>query len=542
MADRLIALLNARIALISTPDSVGTGSFLAPGLVLTCAHVVRNAHKSDSTIQVRFGQQPLTGFPRYEYQAEVVALSDQIDGKEYPDIAILKIQSNDTLMLKLASSQTPYTYLADREYVAIGFQKRDRHLDRDIAQTVSLNYEGEEDAGGLRKIEFENGLVRPGMSGAPLVERSTGEVTGIVQMTRSPSDDLGAYVIPIDKIWEYLEMAAPSLFSDLHTSLHKKEIRKQYRRAYAPYQRLRSHRGRLLALATIIFAGLFWIFYHLGSLQNSGALAALLVSLSILGVILGNWLGAEVASETSALQQAAGQILIHPVTVTVVAVLVATLWFFTSSVWIFGGPEHAGIPLSLITPNMVRTKTLDEQGQAKFLVTTTLFGDTVDIQPGNREPKRAMVQSLKKEHLFYPRDFLLEPLFLLRLDPNYTPLDKYKLEINFDNGNTFLDSTLSAEGAILMGRRPLLIRREREERWLEEIAAGPEIGIPILNQWKKIHPRSDIDLDYGDRFKVTLRKKSDGTVLNQETYSIRDDSVNYEGVVDRLFMKINAEN
>jgi hypothetical protein len=115
-------------------------------------------------------------------------------------VAILEIEKQDHPLLQLSPSAI--TYRADQEYLAVGFQKKEMETGRNIAQTVSLNYEGEEGAGYMYKLLFENGLVRPGMSGAPLVERQSGQIVGLVHMTRDSNAALGAIVIPVEKIWE----------------------------------------------------------------------------------------------------------------------------------------------------------------------------------------------------------------------------------------------------------------------------------------------------------------------------------------------------
>lgn len=537
MADRLISLLNSRIALVLTPDGVGTGSFIAKDIVLTCAHVVRSAVESEQEVLVRCGRDEVSKQPIHEFSSEVIFMSDKVGDKEYPDIALLKISGADRPFLKMASSQVPFPYDINPEYLAIGFQKRDRHSGRDIAQSVSLQYEGEEDATVHRKIEFENGLVRPGMSGAPLIERRTGVMTGIIQMTRSPNDDLGAYVIPIDVIWQTLQSKLPQFYRYLHTKQHLTSLRRQYRREYTPYLRLKAYGVRLLVLPAILFGGLFWFFYHLGPLQSSGALATLLLVLSLVGALFGRWMGREVASETNTMQKVLGNFVLHPATLSLTGGAIIALWLFTSSVWVYGGPSNANTDISIENSSQIRTRKFNEQGQVQFLVASTLFGDSIAITPKNREAKMSFIRSLSKQKLFYPRDFQLEPILLLRMDPNYPWLNKYQIEIVMDrDGEIYLDSTMHHEGSLLLGNRKFSISEERQMEWLKEIEEGVEIGIPEIERWKEIHARPDIDLDIGDRLTVTMTKKSNGKLVNEQSYSIRDD------VTDRLFKMFQADN
>lgn len=537
MADRLISLLNARIVLVLTPDGVGTGSFIAKDTILTCAHVVRSAVESDQEVLVRWGRDEVSKQPTHEFTAEVIFLSDKVGEKEYPDIALLKISGTDRPFLKMASSKVPFPYDTNPEYLAIGFQKRDRQSGRDIAQTVSLQYEGEEDATVHRKIEFENGLVRPGMSGAPLIERRAGEITGIIQMTRSPNDDLGAYVIPIDVIWQTLRSKLPQFYQDLHTKLHLNTVRQQYQKEYSPYMRLKAYGARLFVLPAILFGGLFWFFYHLGPIQSSGVLATLLLVLSLVGVLFGRWLGREVASETGTVQKVLGNFVLHPVTLSVAGVAIVGLWLFTTSIWVYGGPASANTDISIENSSQIRTRKFNEQGHVQFLVASTPFGDSIAITPRNREPKVSFIRSLSKQKLFYPRDFQLEPVLLLRMDPNYPWLDKYQIKIVKErDGAIYLDSMMHQEGTLLLGNRKFSITEERQLEWLKEIEEGVEIGIPEIERWKKMHGRPDIDLDIGDSLTVTMTKKSNGKLVNQESYFISDD------VTDRLFKMFQDDN
>src|SRR5690348_335693 len=57
---------------------VGTGFFVAPGLLLTCAHVLNGAADGSGTIEVEWDRQKSS------------AALEQITDKTYPDLALLK--------------------------------------------------------------------------------------------------------------------------------------------------------------------------------------------------------------------------------------------------------------------------------------------------------------------------------------------------------------------------------------------------------------------------------------------------------------------
>ncbi|MCA1991689.1 MAG: trypsin-like peptidase domain-containing protein [Coleofasciculus sp. S288] len=161
---------------LTIPGGWGTGFFVAPGLILTCAHVVQGA--KDEPIQVRWQTQ--------ENWAEAVV---ERSLPEPYDLALLRV------MLP-ADANPPCVYLD------VATQSRDSlylfgYPDQDFPNgcPVTFNCEGlTGDEPAL--IKFALGQVRPGMSGAPLLNQRTGKVCGIVKFTRDRSFDLGGGAIP----------------------------------------------------------------------------------------------------------------------------------------------------------------------------------------------------------------------------------------------------------------------------------------------------------------------------------------------------------
>jgi len=160
----------------------GTGFFVAPEWILTCAHVVREA--KGEPVQVRWQQQ--------ENWARAVV---ERSLPEPYDLALLRV----TLP---ADANPPCVYLD------VAIQSRDSlylfgYPDQDFPNgcPVTFNCEGlTGDEPAL--IKFALGQVRPGMSGAPLLNQRTGKVCGVVKFTRDRSFDLGGGAIPTRVILE----------------------------------------------------------------------------------------------------------------------------------------------------------------------------------------------------------------------------------------------------------------------------------------------------------------------------------------------------
>ncbi len=160
---------------VSGQIGTGTGFFVAPGLILTCAHVVDSAGKSP--IQIMWNNQ--------ENWAQAVVI------KSFPkpyDLALLKVDLP-------IDANPPCVYLSSE------VQSRDPlylfgYPDIDFPNGCPVTFECEGLTGDdPAQIKFALGQVRPGMSGSPLLNQRTGAVCGIVQSTRDRSFDLGGGAI-----------------------------------------------------------------------------------------------------------------------------------------------------------------------------------------------------------------------------------------------------------------------------------------------------------------------------------------------------------
>jgi S1-C subfamily serine protease len=168
---------------LSIPGGWATGFFVAPGLILTCAHVVKPL-TDRGRVRVRWRQQ--VNFA----EAEVVERASELD------LALLQLLPETTdLTAGLPCVCLDEELQASQEFYFFGYPDQDF----DNGCPVTGSYEGlTGDVPPL--IKFKLAQVRPGMSGSALLNRQTGKVCGMVKFTRGRASDLGGGAIPASVI------------------------------------------------------------------------------------------------------------------------------------------------------------------------------------------------------------------------------------------------------------------------------------------------------------------------------------------------------
>ncbi|MEO0770188.1 MAG: serine protease, partial [Cyanobacteria bacterium J06649_4] len=160
--------------LTSNQSSVGTAFFVAPRLLLTCAHVVERYQKN--LIQVFWAKS------NHTYEVRIVWLSPE---SKKIDVALLEIQGklpyHPCVALDIAMQEGDEDLRVNDDLFSFGYMRDYRSGAGVVGKSESLTG----DSPPL--IKFQGGKIQRGLSGAPLLNLKTGKVCGIVKETRSTS-------------------------------------------------------------------------------------------------------------------------------------------------------------------------------------------------------------------------------------------------------------------------------------------------------------------------------------------------------------------
>ncbi len=171
----LLCQCSVRVS-VSANKGHGTGFFVAPGVLLTCAHVVRDATSNRSADVY---------WESLHYPASITDILFE------QDLALLQVDFTDHPCVYLDPDAQPFDTL-----YSYGFP--DDHADGDPASFTLEGWSGHQQD----QLKFKVGQVRPGMSGSPLLNMRTGRVCGIIQLSRDRSTDLGGRAIPITVVYQ----------------------------------------------------------------------------------------------------------------------------------------------------------------------------------------------------------------------------------------------------------------------------------------------------------------------------------------------------
>jgi hypothetical protein len=217
----------------------GTGFFVAPGVVVTCAHVVRPE-------LAQGGVEPtitILDASRGEHAPEL----DKVWPEEMVDLALLRVPlARDQPCVLLEPSLS----LDDRLY-SYGFPED--HLE---GEPTAFRAEGETGHGWAK---LAGGQAKHGASGSPLLNIRTGAVHGVLKRTRNSAVDLGGYAISAQALYE----REPGL-QGLNQSFHQKDSRwrelltTEQRRALAPFFGRQTPEPSKLFVLTIGLQGSGW--------------------------------------------------------------------------------------------------------------------------------------------------------------------------------------------------------------------------------------------------------------------------------------------
>lgn len=192
-------------------EEYGTGFFVAPGIILTCAHVAQLVGTVGAKIIIKI----------FEEEQEYQAIIKQIDlgtietslDMHYPDIALVElIPPFDNHYCVYLDENQPVAAPNASIFSTFGYT-----ADSPNGNPVGLTCEGR--TGRPEVLKFQAGQIPPGMSGAPAFNQETRKVCGIINYSRDTTSPMGGYAIPIDVIyccWPELHL------KELHDEYHQK--------------------------------------------------------------------------------------------------------------------------------------------------------------------------------------------------------------------------------------------------------------------------------------------------------------------------------
>ena len=201
-AESLLAACSARLDTDAGPQ--GTAFFVAPGYAVTAAHVVGGA--DDLQVQLVEGLHNWHGHVadvRPPHANEIAVTSPY----PAPDIALIKVDDGPEHACALLSRQLPdgSARVMARGYTDT-FNQRGHIRTFDqvavTAETETFRLTGtlETPDRDCRLLKLGLGEVTKGMSGAPVLDLSTGDVIGMLRTSRKLGSNLGGWVVPADLI------------------------------------------------------------------------------------------------------------------------------------------------------------------------------------------------------------------------------------------------------------------------------------------------------------------------------------------------------
>jgi hypothetical protein len=205
----LIALLRQCVVRIDCDGSFrGSGFFVTPTELLTCAHVIHGA----DAISVAW-----EGGTSAAIVAEKLPPLDTGDPRErffpFPDVALLRVadpaDSQPCVLLDPAPpAETPHA-----DVLRLAAWTADEYAPDSVVRTsATFEYEGPLLPDGGQLLKLKNGQVAHGFSGGPLLNIRTGGVSALVDSTRDARSALGGFGVPLTSFLGLL----PGLLSRNH--------------------------------------------------------------------------------------------------------------------------------------------------------------------------------------------------------------------------------------------------------------------------------------------------------------------------------------
>lgn len=179
----IVARCSAKV--IVPRHSSGSGFWVAPDKLVTCAHVVTRV-SAEGVIILYAGR-------------ELAGKVDIITDVDFPDIAVIHVDGSGEHPWVRVAPATEELLLDDR-LLSYGFSDAEQG-----GGSERLDFRGYAE----RMLKLGDGQVMAGHSGGPVVNLVTGSVVGVMKRTRDSAQALGGRAIPISCVPRQFTTAAP---------------------------------------------------------------------------------------------------------------------------------------------------------------------------------------------------------------------------------------------------------------------------------------------------------------------------------------------
>jgi hypothetical protein len=187
--------LNNATTRIETADGSGTGFFVAPQRLLTCAHVVSSIEIKSAVVVVWKGTR---------HQGILTRKLPNTNEKTgtFPDIAEIEVSISDHPIVRIVDDYRPQ----DPVYV-YGYSDKNPE---GVSVTAGIDGSAHFGKGGDEELfAFKNGQFRPGLSGSPIYNFRTQAVCGMVKRSRNLDTDLGGHGVRAEVIFHHFPALKP---------------------------------------------------------------------------------------------------------------------------------------------------------------------------------------------------------------------------------------------------------------------------------------------------------------------------------------------
>jgi hypothetical protein len=177
----------------------GSGFFVAPGEVLTCAHVVHGvAELSITWAGVRARATPVAVLP-------ALAADDARAGfYPFPDVALLRLTEPAQHPCVRLDRDDPQVGPPPDTLLTVGWTRDAYVPGTPVLTTGTFDVEGPLHLPHGWLVKLKNGQVAHGFSGGPLLNLRTAAVCALVDSTRDDRSDLGGFGVPLAMILDDL--------------------------------------------------------------------------------------------------------------------------------------------------------------------------------------------------------------------------------------------------------------------------------------------------------------------------------------------------